>query len=77
MHGRLGSKKERTIKLRNRANARGSTGPRSTAGKARSSQNALVHGLRCEGERDAAETEDRLTRAEVLGGMFEPEDAFE
>jgi hypothetical protein len=32
----------------NRANARRSTGPRSAAGKARSSQNALKHGLRAE-----------------------------
>src|SRR5436190_14545210 len=32
----------------NRANARRSTGPRTAAGKARSSRNALKHGLRAE-----------------------------
>lgn len=69
--------KEIAIRTRNRANAQASTGPRTVAGKARSSMNALTHGLRAEGARDEADMADRERRAALLALTFEPEDAFE
>jgi len=69
--------KEVTIRTRNRANARKSTGPRTAAGKTRAAMNALTHGLRAETPRDEADVEDRARRTALLADTLEPEDAFE
>ncbi|MEO1090349.1 MAG: hypothetical protein AAFX81_06945 [Pseudomonadota bacterium] len=71
------SPKQRSVALRNRANARRSTGPRSIAGKVRAAANALTHGLTAESPRDEAEAADRQRRAAVLAMELVPETPLE
>ena len=55
----------------NRANAQRSTGPRSAAGKARASQNALRHGLNAKASA-STDDQDVLCLARRLCGRSEP-----
>src|SRR6185436_12475157 len=62
----------------NRRNARSSTGPRTPAGKARSSLNALKHGLTAAQVLVPSEdTDDFNAHADSLRDRFAPVDAFE
>ena len=69
--------KERERRARNRANARASTGPRTAAGKARASRNAITHGLAARGPVDEAEVADRDRRAAALALEIAPEGPVE
>ena len=62
----------------NRANARRSTGPRTAAGKAKSSQNALKHGLRAQITVLPDENvDDFCVLVDELEDQFQPETAIE
>ena len=52
----------------NRANARRSTGPRTTAGKARASRNAIRHGLRLPARHDGGHAREVEALARDLAG---------
>ncbi|MCP3409923.1 hypothetical protein [Bradyrhizobium sp. CCGB01] len=61
----------------NRSNARRSTGPKTAGGKARSSQNALRHGLARSAITDAAEAENfAVAIASGLGHQVTPASAM-
>ena len=64
-----------TERARNRANAQKSTGPRTAAGKARASRNAITHGLA--GPVDGAEVANRDRRAAALALEIAPGGAVE
>jgi hypothetical protein len=68
--------KERARTQWNRANAKASTGPRTAAGKARASRNAITHGLAANGPIDEAEAADRDRRAAALAFPPEADVAF-
>jgi hypothetical protein len=71
------TEKEKERRARNRANAKASTGPRTAAGKARASRNAITHGLTARGPIDEAEAADRDRRAAALARDLEPESDVE
>ena len=62
----------------NRRNAENSTGPRSEAGKQRSSRNAVRHGLTAETDIEPLEdAEDYSAFEEAIAASFDPETAVE
>ena len=62
----------------NRRNAENSTGPRSEAGKQRSSRNAVRHGLTAETVIEPLEdAEDYAAFEEAIAASFDPETAVE
>lgn len=65
-------------RLANRSNAQKSTGPRTAEGKARSSRNAIIHGIFCQDLQFLTEDPHDLLdlRDDVLRRM-RPRDAFE
>jgi hypothetical protein len=71
------TEKETERRARNRANAVASTGPRTAADEARSSRNAITHGLAAPGPVDGAEVADRDRRTAALALEIAPDGAVE
>jgi hypothetical protein len=69
--------KELNIRARNRANAQKSTGPKSAAGKAKASRNALRHGLAAQRHVDPVERANAEARYGELVAAMRPRDAVE
>ena len=69
--------KQADIRARNRANAQKSTGPKTTAGKARASRNAVRHGLASGKHLDPREEADAAAHDAALASALRPRGPLE